>query len=151
MSTEKSKKNPAPAKTEPAAEVVKVAEPVAPVIEYVTSTDLAQKLGTKPTILRRWLRTLPRFQDSGYTRYKWEKDDPFLKDAEESFKKFKVSDEEKKARREKENEEKKAKKEAEKQGAEPAKKGKKKAEPEPEPEEAEDDDILEDEEGEELE
>lgn len=97
-----SKDKPAEKKT-PAAETTKKAEkPAEPQVTYVTSTDLAKKLGTKPTILRRWLRTLPKFQDSGYTRYKWEENDPFLADAEASFKKYQTTAEDKKAAREEE-------------------------------------------------
>lgn len=152
----------APAKTaevketaKPAAETVAKTEKVAetkPEIVMVTSTDLANKLGTKGTILRRWLRTLPQFQDAGYTRYKWEPTDPFLEIAEESFKKFQASDSEKKAKRLEEAREKAEKKEAAK--ATEGEKKSKKAPVEPELEETEsdeDEDFEDDEEGEELE
>lgn len=138
MSEKKAKKEiPAEsAETKPAAKAAE--KPAEPAVKYVTSTDLAAKLGTKPTILRRWLRTLPRFQDSGYTRYKWEEGDPFLADAEASYKKYQSSAEDKKAERDKEREEVKSKKDAEK-AAQPAKEKKSKKAPEPEPESAEDD------------
>ena len=82
---------PEPAKKEKAAEV--------PAIEYVTSAQLASTLGIKSTTLRRWLRTLPKFQDGGYTRYKWEPTDPFLKEAKERYEKFAASEKEKQEKR----------------------------------------------------
>lgn len=139
------KATPAPVETKKAE---KAAEPT---VKYVTSTDLAAKLGVKSTILRRYLRTLPRFQDSGYTRYKWEEGDPFLNDIEASFKKYQSSAEDKKEARDKERAEKAEAKKAEK-AAEPKgeKKGKKAAEPEVE-EDADEDAGDDSDEGEELE
>lgn len=127
-----SKDKPAEKKTETTKKAEKPAEPQ---VTYVTSTDLAKKLGIKPTILRRWLRTLPKFQDSGYTRYKWEEGDPFLADAEASYKKYQSQVEDKRAQREAEKLEKKAAKPAE--GEKPAK-GKKAKAVEAEPVEEED-------------
>src|SRR5579859_1736368 len=74
----------------------KAAEPVE---IFVTSKDLAHKLGVKPTNLRRYLRTLPAFQDKTYTRYKWKPDDPFLDDVVTSFKKFQETEAEKAEKR----------------------------------------------------
>jgi len=130
--------------------VEKAAEPEK---KMITSTELAARLGTKPTILRRWLRTLPKFQDNGYTRYKWEEDDPFLADASASFEKYKKQSEEKKEARLAEAREKAEKKKAEKPAKETKAKGKKKDEPEEEVEEDEDEDSGDEdsEEGEELE
>jgi hypothetical protein len=152
MSKDVKKTAPAETKPVPAAEPVKAAEPV---VEYVTSTQLAERLGTKGTILRRWLRTLPQFQDGGYTRYKWEPTDQFLKDAADGFAKYQKSDEEKKATRleeaRKKSEEKKAKAEAGETEPKP-KKAKTKAEVAPEPADADEDVDFEDgdEDGEEL-
>lgn len=121
----------------PAAEPAKEAKkPAEPQITYVTSTDLAKKLGTKGTILRRWLRTLPKYQDSGYTRYKWEEGDPFLNDAEASFKKYQASAEDKKVEREKERAD-KATKTKEEKAAKPKKEKAKPAEEAVEEEDAE--------------
>lgn len=144
--------------TKPAA-VAEPAKTVEPKVEFITSTHLAEKLGTKGTILRRWLRTLPAYQDSGYTRYKWDPADPkdaqFLKDAEASFKKHQTADSEKKEKRLEEArakaEEKKTKAAEAGNTEKPAKKKKEKP-VEPEPEESEDDeDFEDDEEGEEVE
>jgi transposase-like protein len=55
---------------------------------YVTAPQLASTIGIEPTTLRRWLRTLPQFQDGGYTNYKWDANDPFLKEAKEHYAKF---------------------------------------------------------------
>lgn len=136
----------------------KEAKPAVPEIVYVTSKELAEKCGTKGTILRRWLRTLTQFQDSGYTRYKWEPNDPFLTEAPALFEKYQNADVEKKAARAVEAEAKaKAKAEAG-ENAEPkapkAKKTKTAPEPAPVVEEDEDEDDFEtedDDEGEELE
>lgn len=76
--------------------VVKAVEPEA---KMITSRELAEQLGTKPTILRRYLRTLPKYQDGGYTRYKWDEKDPFLRDVMNSFEKFKEDEKEKNAKR----------------------------------------------------
>lgn len=104
---------------------------------FVTTRDLAERLGTKQTILRRFLRSLPKFQDSGYTKYKWEPGDPFLNDIAESFKKYQSSAADKKADRQKEAEAKKAQK------AEGKKTEGKKAVKKSEPVEEEDgDDIM---------
>lgn len=43
-----------------------------PKIDYVTSRKIADDLGIRPASLRRYLRSLPSFQDEGYTRYKWD-------------------------------------------------------------------------------
>jgi len=141
---------PAPvAKAAPAKKVVKE-EPVEPV--YVTSTQLAAQIGIKPTILRRWLRTLPEFQDGGYTRYKWEPEDPFLESAPEAYAKYASQDEERRAKREAENAAKAAKKKAAENGKTTTPKKKAKAEPEPEPEEDEaEEEFEDDEEAEEIE
>lgn len=127
---------------------------------FITSTDLAATLGTKGTILRRWLRTLPQFQDSGYTRYKWDPANPadaqFLRDAKDSFSKHQKGDEEKKAARLEEARKKKEAKDAAAQSGDATpkkeKKSKKGAET-PAPAETEDEDFEteSDEEGEELE
>ena len=53
--------------------------------EFVTPKDLAVTLNTTPKTVRKWLRTLPQFQDSRHTRYKWRKDDPFVREAEARF------------------------------------------------------------------
>ena len=71
---------------------VAVAEaPAEPEVAWVTSTELAEQCQTQPTILRRWLRTLPQYQDGGYTRYKWDPADPFLSTAVEQFAQFQAS------------------------------------------------------------
>jgi hypothetical protein len=57
---------------------------------YVTAAQLAATIGIEPTTLRRWLRTLPQFQDGGYTKYKWNQDDPFIKEAKEHYERFVV-------------------------------------------------------------
>ena len=152
---------PAPAKHAPAAAAPAAAKPVTetkaekkpevPAIEYVTSAQLASTLGIKSTTLRRWLRTLPQFQDGGYTRYKWEPTDPFLKEAKERYEKFAASEKEKQEKR-LEDARAKAAKKAEGGDAKPAKG--KKAKPEVEVEETvdEDEEVVGDgDEGEELE
>jgi hypothetical protein len=99
----KAKPAPAPAKTTPApapaSTATAVLDPPEPEIDYVTSAQLASKIGIKSTILRRWLRTLPQYQDGGYTRYKWETDDPFLETAEEHYKQYAAAEGEKAAKR----------------------------------------------------
>lgn len=114
---------------------VKAKEPEA---KMVTSRELADQLGTKPTILRRYLRTLPKYQDGGYTRYKWDEKDPFLKDVKASFEKFKTEEKEKNAKRLATLKEKKekAEKTADPKGA-GKKAAKKDREPEPEVDETE--------------
>ena len=142
----------APAASAPAAEKpAKTEKPAEPVIEYVTSAQLASTLGIKSTTLRRWLRTLPQFQDGGYTRYKWEPTDPFLKEAKDRYEKFAATEKEKQEKRLADAREKAAKKEA--GGEKPAKTKKAKTpEPEVEEEETDEDSVVEDdEEGEELE
>lgn len=118
----------------------KVAEkPAEPEKKQISTTELAAQLGTKPTILRRWLRTLPRFQDNGYTRYKWDEDDQFLSDAKASFEKYQKQSEEKKEARlaeARDKSEKKAKKKSE---------AKAEAEEEPDGDELESDEIDEEE------
>ncbi len=133
-----------PAKTAPAKEVAKPVEKKeeAPAIEYVTSTQLAATIGIKSTILRRWLRTLPQFQDGGYTRYKWEPTDPFLKEAKERYEKFAATEKEKQEKRLAEARDKAAKKEAK-----PAKEKKAKAAPEPAEADEDEEVEVEDEEG----
>jgi plasmid replication initiation protein len=140
----------------PAAAPAKVEKVAEPVIEYVTSTELATRLGTKGTILRRWLRTLPQFQDAGYTRYKWEPTDQFLKDAADGFAKYQKSDDEKKAARLEEARKKSEAKKAAADAGETApkgKKGKKAATPEPADtdDSGDDADFEDDAEGEDLE
>lgn len=161
---------PTPAKHAPAAptasdkpkqsatpKVEKPADP--PAIEYVTSKHLADQLNIKSTALRRWLRTLPQFQDGGYTRYKWEPGDPFLASAREHYEKYAASEKEKQEKRLAEAREKTAKKEA--KAAEPTDAGKvnpnkkkKAAEPEPPAEETDEEEVFEEDEpgdeGEEL-
>jgi len=58
--------------------------------EFVTAIQLAATIGIEPTTLRRWLRTLPQFQDGDYTKYRWDPNDPFLKEAKEHYEKFVV-------------------------------------------------------------
>jgi hypothetical protein len=125
---------------------------------YVTSSELAAQLKTKGTILRRWLRTLPAFQDNGYTRYKWDpsdsKDAQFLKDAAFSFEKYQKSSDEKKTAREAELKEKAEAKKVAKETAKATKKpAKEKAEKAEDDEtEGDEEEMFEDEtEGEELE
>ena len=92
--------------------------------EYITPNHLAEKLGTKPATVRRYLRTLPGFQDSTYTRYKWEKgvDDKKVEDILAGFEKFKESEKVKNAKRLEELKKKEAaKKEAAAKEAAPAK------------------------------
>jgi hypothetical protein len=148
----------APVAAAPAAkpEVTEKAKKVAePVVEYITSAQLASTIGIKSTTLRRWLRTLPQFQDGGYTRYKWEPTDPFLKEAKERYEKFAASETEKQEKRLAEARVKAEKKAAAAEAGETvpkAKKSKKAPEPEVEEEVAEDGDaVLDDDEGEELE
>lgn len=137
----------------PAVKEEKAAEPEK---VYITSRQVADELGIKPTVLRRYLRTLPHFQDGGYTRYKWDPSDPkdaqFLKDVKASYEKYTRSAEEKKEARDKERAEQAAKKKAEKEAAgeaAPKKEKKSKKAPEPEPEEDEED-VFEGEDEEEL-
>ena len=108
----------------------------APEKKYVTTREIATSLGVKPATLRRYLRTLPKFQDSGYTRYKWDPDSKEdmqnVEDIKTSFKKH----------AEKEAKDKNAKK-AEKAEAKKAEKASAPAEG------SEDDDLVEDEDNEE--
>lgn len=138
------KKEAAPAEETKAKKAEK--KPAEPEAKFVTSRDLADQLGTKPTILRRYLRTLPKYQDGGYTRYKWDEKDPFLKDVAKSFEKFKEDEKEKNAKRLATLKEKKDKAESKGEAVAPKKTGKKAAavvEAEPEPEADEDEDIPE--------
>jgi phage antirepressor YoqD-like protein len=75
--------------------------------KLITTKDLAAKLGTKPTTLRRYLRTLPHYQDKTYTRYGWKEDDPFLSDVESGFTKYQTAEKEKNVERLKTTKEKK--------------------------------------------
>lgn len=138
-------KKEAPAETKPAASE-KAAKTKEPEAKMVTSRELADQLGTKPTILRRYLRTLPKYQDGGYTRYKWDEKDPFLKDIKASFEKFKLDEKEKNAKRLATLKEKKEKVEKTVDPKGDGKKPKKTKEPEPEPEVEEDEPELEDDE-----
>jgi len=144
---------PAPAKTDKPAEAVSAGKtattkkPEPPAIEYVTSTQLAATIGIKSTILRRWLRTLPQYSDGGYTRYKWEPTDPFLKEAKERYEKFAASETEKQAKRLEDVREKAAKKEA---GPTEKAEKKAKAKKDPKPEAQVEEEVF-DEEGEEAE
>lgn len=61
----------------------------------VTTKQLAAKLGCAPTALRRFLRTLPTYQDKQYTRYGWPVGDKFLATIEQSYAKHVVSEDEK--------------------------------------------------------
>jgi hypothetical protein len=141
------KKEAAPAEDPKAKKAEK--KPAEPEAKMVTSRELADQLGTKPTILRRYLRTLPKYQDGGYTRYKWDEKDPFLKDVKASFEKFKEDEKEKNAKRLATLKEKKEKAESKGDAVPKAgKKAAKKADPEPEPEEDDSVDELEDDEAE---
>lgn len=134
----------APAETKPAKKAEKPAEPEK---KKITTTELAAMVGTKPTILRRYLRTLPRFQDNGYTRYGWDEDDQFLADAKASFEKYQKASEEKKEARLEE-----ARKKAETKKESKAKAKKEEPAEEAESEEVEEEgDFEESDEGEELE
>jgi hypothetical protein len=115
----------------------------APKPTLVTTSQLAAKLGTKPTTLRRYLRTLPKYTDNNYTRYGWEPNDPFLADVEASYKKYQTTEAEKKAKREAEAKDKPAK--------EKKAKKEKVAEPESESDDFEDAEGMDDEEVEEIE
>jgi hypothetical protein len=70
-----------------------------PAEDMITTKELAQQLDTKPTTLRRWLRSLPAFTDGTYTRYQWKLDDPFLEDAPASFAKFMEGEKERNKKR----------------------------------------------------
>jgi hypothetical protein len=149
MSDEKKKKAAKPAEEVVEKPAKKEAEPEK---VMTTSSDVAKQLGIRPTILRRYLRTLPRFQDSGYTRYKWDPSDPkdkqFLDDIKVSYEKYTKSAEEKKAARDAERAEAAAKKKSE-AGDAPVKekKAKSKKAPEPEPVEDEEEEIFDEEDG----
>lgn len=68
--------------------------------KMLTTKDIAERFGTKPATLRRFLRTLPANQDDGYTRYKFDPaDTKALKDLEASFGKYKTAEKEKNAER----------------------------------------------------
>lgn len=67
--------------------------------KMVTSRMLADKIGCKPAALRRYLRSLPSFQDKTYTRYKWPEGDKQLAQIEAGYAKFKESEKEKNAKR----------------------------------------------------
>jgi hypothetical protein len=121
-------------------EVVDSSEVETPEINYVTSTQLAAQIGIKSTTLRRWLRTLPQYQDGNYTRYKWEPEDPFLIDAQKHYEEFAEAEEEKKVKRL-----------AGLQAKADKKAAKASAQPEEKPDEEEDEEELESEEEEEEE
>jgi hypothetical protein len=127
------------AKTQAAEAPEKKAKKEEPKIEYITTKHIADELGIKPATLRRYLRSLPMFQDEGYTRYKFDpnnKDDQRkLKDIKAGYAKFATEEKEKNKKRLEEL------KKAEKNGKGAAKgKGKKAAE------EDEDEDTEEEEE-----
>lgn len=91
-------KKEAPAKEAPAPKKAKEPEK-----KYITTKILADKLKTKPAALRRYLRSIPAFQDETYTRYKWDpenaKDAKFLDDVAERYAKFQATEKEKNAKR----------------------------------------------------
>lgn len=114
----------------------------------ITTRVLAGQIGVRPASLRRYLRTMPAFQDEKYTRYGWDEGDKQLQAIKDGFSKFQTSEKEKNKKRLAE-----LKKTAGKKQAPPAKKGKakKEEEDEEEPEEEETDEVAEDEEEEEEE
>ncbi len=59
-------------------------------IRLVTAPQLASTIGIEPKALRGWLRTLPQYQDGTYTKYEWNPNDPFLKEAKEHFERLVV-------------------------------------------------------------
>lgn len=97
----------------------------------VTTSQLAAQLGTKPTILRRYLRSLPAYQDNQYSRYGWEPGDQFLADVTASFAKYQTKEADKKAKRE-----------AEAKTVKPAKEAKPTKGKKPEPEPLEEEDVF---------
>lgn len=124
MSDKKTKIETPKAKAAAAPEKAATTEKV-PEVKLVSTAQLAAKLGTKPTILRRYLRSLPKYTDNNYTRYGWNPDDQFLKDVEASFKKYQTSESEKAEKRKADLAEKAAKRAAEPAKEKPAKKAKK--------------------------
>ena len=110
-------------------------------IEYITTKHIADELGIKPATLRRYLRSLPMFQDEGYTRYKFDpnnKDDQRkLKDIKAGYAKFATEEKEKNKQR-LEN----LKKEGKKDSKAPAKGKGKKVEDEDEEEETDEEEEL---------
>jgi hypothetical protein len=49
--------------------------------DIVTPNDLAREYDKTPLTIRRWLRSLPRFAENDYQRYRFRKDDPILEEA----------------------------------------------------------------------
>lgn len=58
-----------------------------PEAEYTTPNELAAEFAISPKTVRDWLRTLPQFQDGGYTRYRLRKDGPVVEEAAKRFRK----------------------------------------------------------------
>ena len=57
-------------------------------VQHITAPKLAAAIGIEAKTLRDWLRTLPRYQDSSYTKYEWAPNDPFLDEVRQYFGKF---------------------------------------------------------------
>lgn len=70
-----------------------------PKVKYLTSKDVAAVHKVKPSFLRRVLRSLPKYQDGGYTRYKWEEGDTFLATLGKTIEAFRVKEKDRNAKR----------------------------------------------------
>lgn len=68
-------------------------------VKYLTTKDIAAIHKVKPAFLRRVLRSLSKYQDEGYTRYKWEEGDPFLATLGKTIEKYKEKQKEANAAR----------------------------------------------------